>query len=138
MHGSMHGSMAEACNHPLTSNADVKVENTSKGATIKIEAKDKTDVSQVQAHAQMMKNCLQQSASETGSMRQGRSGSMGGSSQTSPSSSDTSTSTSGASDPAATESPAGGTSPMGAEPASDPNKAKDEKDPRTKSGAGGQ
>jgi hypothetical protein len=118
----------------MPANADVKVENTSKGATIKIEAKDKTDVSQVQAHARMMKDCMQASSMGDPAHHQ-RSGSMGSSSQTSPSSS---SDTSATSDPASTNSAAGGTSPMGAEPASDPNTAKDEKDPRAKTGAGGQ
>ena len=87
-HHGMHGAMAGGrCDPHVMKNADVKVENTKKGATIKLEAKDSADVSEIQAHARMMKDCMESTSMGSDRMRQGRSGSMSGG--TAPSSTDT-------------------------------------------------
>ena len=55
MHGMGGGGMAGMC--PM-SNADVRMESTPNGAVLRLEAKDKSDVPQVQSMARMMAQCM--------------------------------------------------------------------------------
>jgi hypothetical protein len=56
MHGMMMGD-GMSCSE-MMGHADVKVENTSSGAVIRLTAKNKDQVKHVQHMAQMMKRCM--------------------------------------------------------------------------------